>query len=199
MNRENSDVPQSPDSGVRCRTCYRSEIHGGQPAPASEHCEPLRLIPNWHLYPVPAGQGQFYKGIICVQITRIYFFAVEISPTSLELVHESFCYQLVDGHSYRFSADTQLPAERIFRRQTLVPGKFVFVNISQKPAINLIGFFSTAESMGKRSFSVGDSGAAAFRVLNPVQQTFTKFRLDRSICRIRDHYCSAANGSFCIS
>ena len=39
---------------------------------------------------------------------------MEISPTSLELVHESFCYQLVDGHSYRFPADTQLPAESIF-------------------------------------------------------------------------------------
>ena len=94
-------------------------------------------------------KADFIKGIICVQIPRHYFFPVEIGPAALELVDKALSHQTVDGHPDRLPADAQLPAEGIFRWKALVSGKFVFVNISQKPAINLIGFFLNSREHGQ--------------------------------------------------
>ena len=95
------------------------------------------------------NKADLIKCILGVQIARHHLFPVEIGAAPFDFVHDSFIHQSVDGHSYRFSADTQLPAERIFRRQTLVPGKFVFVDISQKPTIYLSRFFLSSREHGQ--------------------------------------------------
>ena len=95
------------------------------------------------------NKADLIERIVGVQVPRHHLFPVEIGPAALELVDEALFHQTVDGHPDRFPADAQLPAEGIFRGKALVSGEFVLVDISQKPAIYLIGFFLNSREHGQ--------------------------------------------------
>ena len=54
---------------------------------------------------------------------------MEIGAAPFDFVHDSFIHQSVNGNSNRFPADAQLSAECIFRGQSLISRKLVFVDI----------------------------------------------------------------------
>ena len=95
------------------------------------------------------NKADLIKCILGVQIARHHLFPVEIGAAPFDFVHDSFIHQSVNGNSNRFPADAQLSAECIFRGQSLISRKLVFVDISQKPTIYLSRFFLSSREHGQ--------------------------------------------------
>ena len=95
------------------------------------------------------NKADLIERIVGVQVPRHHLFPMEIGPAALELVDKALFHQTVDGHPDRLPADAQLPAEGIFRGKALVSGELVLVDIGQKPAVDLIGFFLNSREHGQ--------------------------------------------------
>ena len=85
------------------------------------------------------NQADFPFRILIAQIPGYSPILMKIGAAALNPVNQTFLYHLIHCHPDCFPADTQPAAKGIFRRQLLVSGKLILIDVCQQPAVYLLG------------------------------------------------------------